>query len=192
VIGRQSHRQHRPHLVGTPDIDTGGSAPVPPPQGAPREARCAPVCWWSGVLNAHQCRRQRQRAFEPSAQEVEHAPWGFASRSAAARRRRRRRSSSSSSGSSWQQQRHDALLSSPNTDTRPRPATQWPGRRPRQQALALGAALRCQSRRLFSSPWSIAPPSPPPPAPARPPRAPVSTDLTRQRQPERPAPPQVP
>jgi hypothetical protein len=31
-------------------------------------------CWWPGVLNAHQCRRQRQRAFEPPAQEVEHAP----------------------------------------------------------------------------------------------------------------------
>jgi hypothetical protein len=70
----------------------------------------------------------------------------------------------------------------PTPTPAPRPAMNWPGRRPRQQALALGAALRCQPRRLFLSPWPRAPP----------PRAPASSGLARQGPPERSGSPHAP
>jgi hypothetical protein len=121
---------------------------------------------------------RRRSSIRTSRAEVEHAPGelplaqqqpGAAAAAAAA-----------AGAQQQQQQRHYALLFSPNTDTGPEAGNKLARTQAREQALALGAALRCQSRRLFLSPWPrhplASPARPtretgPPQAPGKPPKA---------------------
>jgi hypothetical protein len=108
---------------------------------------------------------RRRSSIRTSHAEVEHAPGGLplaqqqpgAAAAAAA----------AAAQQQQQQRRHYALLFCPNTDTDtgPEAGNKLARTQAREQALALGAALRCQSRRLFLSPWPRAPPRPRQPAP---------------------------
>jgi hypothetical protein len=122
---------------------------------------------------------RRRSSIRTSRTEIEHAPGGLslaqqqsgaaaAAAAAAAQQQQQQQQ---------QQQRHYALLFCPNTDTGPEAGNKLARTQALKQALALGAALRCQSRRLFLSPWPRAP------APASPPRAPASSDLARKAPP---------
>ena len=110
-------------------------------------------CMQEIQLECYTCAGGRASSIRTShAEVVEHAPVGLplaqqqpgAAAAAAA----------AAAQQQQQQRRHYALLFCPNTDTGPEAGNKLARTQAREQALALGAALRCQSRRLFLSPYA--------------------------------------